>query len=82
MIPDDTAVTVPTQLLQSLIWNLELNFAGVEDVSAAIDAALGQCNELQKYLVDADPSAYEDDDFSFEMFDNIIFADFVKRTWC
>ena len=81
MISEDKMILVPAQVLQNLIWNFELGFAGSEPIYAFERAIVSHCDELQKYLVDAYPSAYEGDDFSFEMFDKVIFADFVKRTW-
>ena len=81
MIPDDAKVTVPALLLQSLIWNLELGYAGAEDMSAWEQAALDQCEELQPYLEGLDPDAAEMEAFSFDVFDNVVFADFDKRSW-
>ena len=75
-------VTVPAQLLQSLIWNIELSKAGVEDLIAWERAALEQCEELQPFLEGCDSDADEMEAFSFAVFDNVVFADFNKRSWC
>ena len=79
MISEDKMILVPAQILQNLIWNFELGFAGSEPIYAFERAIVSHCDELQKYLVDADPSAYEGDALSFEEFDNVIFANFGKR---
>ena len=82
MIPDDTTVTVPAQLLQSLIFNIELGNAGAEDLSAWEHAALRQCEELQTHLEGLDPDAAEMEGLSFDDCENVCFANFRKRTWC
>jgi hypothetical protein len=58
MIPEDKMILVPAQVLQNLIWNFELGYAGSEPIHEFERAIVRQCEELQKYLVDADPSAY------------------------
>ena len=82
MIPDDTMVTVPAQLLQSLIFNIELGNAGAEDLSAWERSALEQCEELQAFLEGLDPDAAEMEGLSFNDCENVSFANFRKRTWC
>ena len=82
MIPDDTLVTVPAQLLQSLIFNIELGNAGAEDLSAWERAALEQCEELQAYLEGLDPDAADMEGFTLLDCGNVHFANFRKRTWC
>ena len=82
MIPDNTMVTVPAQLLQSLIWNIELGNAGAEDLSAWERAALDQCEGLQTYLEGCDPDAAEMEGLSFDDCENVSFANFIKKTWC
>ena len=82
MIPDDTTVTVPAQLLQSLIFNIELGNAGAEDLIAWERAALEQCEELQAFLEGLDPDAAEMEGLSFDDCENVSFANFIKRTWC
>lgn len=79
MIPEDKMISVPAQVLQSLIWNLELGYAGSEPIYEFERAIVRQCEELQKFLVDADPGAYEDNGFSFDEFDNVEFVNFRKR---
>ena len=74
MITKETMIPVPAQVVQNLIWNIELNFAGSENASMAIQTAIKQCAEIQKYL-----DVLHDDDeseFVLENFDNVVFANF------
>ena len=81
MIPSDTKITIPAGVLQDLIWNIELNFAGAEEESAAIIAALKQCNTLQKYLDALYPETKVTESFSFDDLANVTYVNFVTRKW-
>ena len=78
MLSENAMVTVPEVVLQDLIWNLELNFAGVENLSPSIEAALSQAKELQNYLMSSGAWTDEDDVF---LFDNVVYVDFKRRIW-
>ena len=78
MLSENAMVTVPEVVLQDLIWNLELNFAGVENLSPSIEAALSQAKELQNYLMSSGSWTDEDDVF---LFDNVVYVDFKSRIW-
>jgi len=73
-------ISVPETLLQDLLWNVELFWAGEEPDSAMEKAIVCQAEELQSYLI---PEDYVDpnEGFSFDEFDNVKFADFKKRIW-
>lgn len=78
MIDEDTMISVPAQVLQSLIWNYELNIAATGPTSKCEEAMEEQCGVLQGYLT---PEGYVDpnEGFSFDDFDNVEFVNFRKR---
>ena len=55
-----------------------MNFAGVENLSPSIEAALSQAKELQNYLMSSGAWTEEDDVF---LFDNVVYVDFKSRIW-
>ena len=72
-------ISVPETLLQDLLWNVELNWAGEEPASEMEKAIIRQAEELQGYLI---PEDYVDpnEGFSFDVFDNVKFVNFRKHT--
>ena len=72
-IKAQTMVSVPEDVLQSLIWNAELHFAGMGKPEEAVNR---QCRELQRYISAGKP---EEEEFSFAEFDNVEFVNFGKR---
>ena len=81
MSDKDEMISVPAQVLQGLIWNYELNIAATGPTSKCEEAMEEQCGVLQGYLT---PEDYVDpnEGFTFDDFNNIVFANFDKRTWC
>ena len=72
-------VSVPDTLLQDLLWNVELNWAGEEPASEMEKAIIHQAKKLQSYLTPED-CIEPAEGFSFDEFDNVRFANFRKRS--
>lgn len=71
-------VSVPVEVLQSLIWNSELAVVGMGVVEGVVNK---QCAELSRYLDAARPVDYVDpnEGFTLEPFSNVVQADFGNR---
>jgi len=72
-------VSVPVTVLQDLIWNIQLGATSITEPNKCDEAIERQCDELQDHLNGED---YVDpnEGFSFDDFNNVVFADFGKRT--
>ncbi len=81
MIPKDTMILVPAQVLQDLIWNIELNTAGTVAASKCEETIERQCDALQSFLTDADldPDAAALEGFTLDDCENVHFVNFRKR---
>ena len=81
MNTEDEMISVPAQVLQDLIHNIELASIGVEATSLCEQSIERQYEELQGYLTDDD---YVDPNEGFTLDDceNVHFVNFRKRTWC
>lgn len=71
-------VSVPMEVLQSLIWNSELAVVGMGPVEEAINR---QSAELKRYITAAIPADYVDpnEGFTLEPFSNVVTGDFGKK---
>jgi len=74
----EKSITVPETLLQDLLWNIELNYAGEQLTSKMEEAIVRQAKELQAILT---PDSYVDpyEGFTLEDMGNVEFVDFGKR---
>jgi hypothetical protein len=81
MSDKDEMISVSAMVLQDLIWNIQLNSAGIEAASESEKMIARQAEELQGYLT---PEGYVDpnEGFSFDDFNKVAYANFYKRTWC
>jgi hypothetical protein len=68
-------ISVPKQTIQSLIDNCELAVAGM---GVGEEYVGRQCRELQRYI-DAGEPTIEEEELSFEEFENVHFVNFKKR---
>lgn len=74
-------VSVPMQVLQSLIWNAELAIIGM---GAGEQAVNDQCAELKRYITAAQPAEVRNagEGFTLEPFDplhNVVAVDFGTK---
>ena len=74
-IKEEEMVSVPKQVLQGLIWNSELSVAGMGKMDEVV---CHQTRELQRYI-DAGEPTVEEEELSFEEFNNVHFVNFKKR---
>jgi len=74
----DKMIEVPETLLQDLLWNIELNWAGEELTSEMEKAIVRQAQKIQDILT---PEGYVDpfEGFTLEDMGNVEFVDFRKR---
>ena len=75
-ISDEETVSVPVNVLQSLIWNCELAVSGMGRGEKLV---ADQCRILQRYISEAAGKPMPVDVFSFDEFENVAFIDFGKR---
>jgi len=72
---EEGMVSVPEMVLQDLIHNCRLAVAGMGRGEEAVGH---QCRELQRYI-DAGKPTVEEEEMSFEEFENVEFVNFGKR---